>query len=92
MPKALFVRLDQLSWIMRRQRGGAMASDTRKGEWIGSEYGLNKGYVEHAYRDVQVPGGIVTRRHVVVTSLGRIKLEALLTQGTLALRSRRRRG
>lgn len=89
LPTRLFERLDEMGWIMRRNRGGAMASDTRKGAWVGADLGLRKEYVEHANETVSTPIGLVTRRQVLITAKGKERLELLLAQGSLALRSSR---
>jgi hypothetical protein len=89
LPCRLFERLDDMGWIMRRNRGGAMASDNRKGAWIGADLGLRKEYVEHASPTVPGPHGLVTRRQVMITAKGKARLEMLLAQGSLALRSSR---
>lgn len=81
-PKRVFELLDRRGWICRRNSREL----GRKGPWMATVWGQERGFVEHAMGAVDVAGSVVETRQLVITPAGQRVLEDELAQGRLDLR------
>lgn len=85
--KRLFEILDDKGWIFQRTSRELRG---RKGPWLASSFGIDRGFVEMPTESREVAGLVVSSGQLKITAKGQRIIDAQLAQGSLNLRPRRR--